>query len=404
MNAGFRPPDKGTVFKPEAGKLYQFNPGSIAVLRAWPKPLAWKKTRRRPGWVHFRPAISFARPGGDSPQTDNAAEVICPFYRFSETIPEQIRAAVTRFPKRQWHMLSFLARCGNAARDLTAANPALAFALASNWVFHAPAVQRPMRSARTLATKKQRYILAWLGFPGSESARKVLIKVRCSALTIPAMLYLRQALSDPVSQKLMAHAPSINPGVLRMVTDQHLLPYVTLTLLEDVSNQPMEEHYPVAAYLLRDILCMLEELPVAFRLAPMRSLAVLRNVHDNLVGDLNDPRRSSRHMVFPEPPLPGNDSIIPITTRAELAEEGRHQHNCVACYSRRVQNGQAYIYRVLHPERCTVALTRKGDTWMVSEVKRDKNMLPSSESVRAVARWFAAKNDNVGENEDLVPF
>ncbi len=407
MKSQFQKPKNGTVFKSETGKLYQFTPGSIAVLLAWPKPLAWKKTRRNPGWFHFRPSISIPDYWGDRSKENKEKAAGSSFgkctelartgyveqawQQWFETIPEQIRAAVVLFPKRQWHMLSFLARCGNAARDLTATNPALAFALASNWVFHAPAVQRPMRSARTLASKKQRHILAWLGFPGSESARKILAKLRHAALTIPGLLYLRQAMSDPRACKLMAHVPWINPGVLRMVTDPQLLPYVTPVLLEEVASNPMENCYPNAAYLLRDILYMLQEvLPIAVLARPMRSLEALRKTHEDLVGDLNTRNYPRVNIAFPEPPLPGDDTIIPITTARELAEEGRMQHNCVASYARRVQGNQCYIYRVLSPERCTLALTRRGNTWMFSEVKRVWNQEPSAATMRVIAGWFNA--------------
>ncbi|WP_045220060.1 hypothetical protein [Desulfonatronum thioautotrophicum] len=64
---------------------------------------------------------------------------------------------------------------------------------------------------------------------------------------------------------------------------------------------------------------------------------------------------------------------------------------------------EVHRIRVLYPERCTFALVRNGREWTISEVKRINNLFPSPESVRAVARWFAVKNDNAREDEDFVP-
>lgn len=179
-----------------------------------------------------------------------------------------------------------------------------------------------------------------------------------------------------------------DPGA---VTDPRLLPYLTPALLEEVAHHPMENRYPNAAHMLRDILHMLQEvLPVAVMIRPIRSLQVLRNQHDDLVGGLNTRNPAMANMAFPEPPLPGNDAIIPITTVPELAEEGRVQHNCVASHARRVRDSQFYIYRVVRPERCTLALLHRDNEWEIFELKRGSNLYPSAETVRAVSAWFYA--------------
>ena len=56
-------PSSNTIFKPESGKLYLFMPSKIAVLKAWPHVLAWRKRRTHPTWEHFRPKIGIPGQG-----------------------------------------------------------------------------------------------------------------------------------------------------------------------------------------------------------------------------------------------------------------------------------------------------------------------------------------------------
>jgi hypothetical protein len=52
----FSTPRIGTIFQERSGKLFTFEVSSVSVMTAWPKPLAWRKTRQR-SWYHYRPKI-----------------------------------------------------------------------------------------------------------------------------------------------------------------------------------------------------------------------------------------------------------------------------------------------------------------------------------------------------------
>ena len=281
MDNTFRPSTFGINFDLESGKLRKFDHYSITVMILWPKPMAWKKTRSNPCWTHYRPRI-FVPHGDLDPMieqtihpADRYGQLLLPccitpkmarFYRINRaklywfaTIPENIRNVVSKFPeKRQWHLLSFLARCGSAALDLTLSNPALAYMLASNWVFHQPAVKRPLRSARSLLAphKKQRDILAWLHFPGTEAARRILAKIVHQALDISRLLYLRQAMDDADICKALSHLPRLNAGVLRITTDRELFPFATHLLLRELSQLKREDEWPATSMLLNDCVSM----------------------------------------------------------------------------------------------------------------------------------------------------
>lgn len=415
---------RGTNFDPETGKLYVFTPDSVTVMRGWPQPLAWRKRRsRRPQWTHVRPVISVSA-GDLGPWirdleedrvtfTGTVDDFLTPqekagfrlrdlaLLRWEDRIPREIRDLIAPVPQRQWHLLSFLARCGPAAADLTASDPALAWMLASNWAFHRPAVRQPLRSARALLRRgrRRREILVWLGFPGTEAACHVLRKVSPRALDVPTLLYLRDSLADPGVRKLLAHAPRLNREALRIVTDPELRPRVTASFLADLSERPDHGLRPEVARQLRDCVAMHRLVaPGGREPAPFRSYVQLGARHDELAAALGRPGADGLDFgldldaPFPTPPVQGSQVILPLTTARQLLAEGREQHNCAASYVERVARQQrAYVYRVLWPERCTLALERQGERWVPGDLRRAANEPVSDATRRVVAEWLAAR-------------
>ena len=419
-NGVFKPSKPGTVFKEETGKLYVFTSGSITVLKGWP-PEAWKKTRSNPNWVRFRPEIAVpcrdidARIRQFEHPEEEGGQLLLPldallrprelaWLKWYATIPQEARELARRLPTRQWHLLSFLARCGKAAFDLSASNPALAYALASNWVFHRPAVQRPLRSVRALLGpgKRQREACAWLGFPETEASRKTLNKVVHKAINVSGLLYLRQSMADADAQKALSHLQRLNAGAIRIITDPGLFPLATPRLLQEVAHCREEDSRPKAAYLLRDSAAMQRLLfGGSLNFAPVGHINELAATHDSLIEDLNRAECLDRDIAFPSPPVKGSEFIVPVTSARELVKEGREQHNCVASYMKRVALQQrVFIYRVLWPERCTLSVSRHGDRWVLSELMRACNEQPSPKTREVVAEWFRQETGLTDEKPD----
>lgn len=410
----FRQGRPGAAYEAETGKLVVFTKSRVTVMKPWPRPQAWEKTRARPTWRHARPDVKIPR--GDLSRriadlrapSEGCGQYLLPFPVFRNywrahrsdlaqleaflPVPAEIRDLVTRFPSRQWHMLSLLARCGTAAADLAASNPALAFALASNWVYHQPRVQRPLRSARVLLRrgKKQREILAWLRFPDTEATRRIVAKIALPALEVRRLLYVRQSLPDPASHKAMSHLARLNAGAIRIATDRALLPLAPPPLLDEIAHHVDEDHAPRAAYLLQDSAEMFRLMhPRRTFGPPARDLARLRTVHDALIDDFNRIGPIDLDAAFPDPPVAGTAQIEPVDSALKLVEEGRVQRNCVASYlDRIVRHRQVYIYRMLWPERCTLALRHRGGAWVPSEMARACNQPPSEAAVQAVREWL----------------
>jgi PcfJ-like protein len=389
---------RGWVFKD--GKLLMFDEDAVLVLRGWPVCLAWRKADFG-GWAAARPAGTIvraihatARPRylkrlgdeRDERRRIGLAQRSLAARRFIDPFPRAVLGVVTPLPERQWHVLSLVARCPGAL-DLARDNPALAFALASSWVFRASQVAQPMRAARALVLKKRTAILDALGFPPSPANARVLAKLPRRDVTIQALLYLRETLREPDVPKSLHHLPRLDAGVLRIVCDARLRRLATHALLEDVAAESPRTHR--AAYLLADAAAMHEAVQGA-PLRPQRSLADLRELHDELVEKLN--RSSARspvpRLVMPAPPLEGTREITPLRDAAAIAAEGREMHHCVASYVDRVASGAAYVYRVDAPERATLSLVRTAHGWQLGELRGFANEPVRPATRVAVCRWL----------------
>ena len=402
----FKPGRSGLEFK--NGKLYQFTDRHVVVMRPWPQPMAWCKRRAHnwqptreladavvsaarffdvPAQAPVEPSLPFALPDGQLtlPGVTREEWVARRLYKeevsqlnFVGLIPSEVRQELARYRSRRWHLLSLFARCPGAL-DLSRSNPALLCALASNWVFHKPAVSQPIRAARNLVNRKQRVIQTWLGFPDSETVRRILSRIDPAALSVRRLLFLRSALADPACVKLLQHLPRINALALVLVSPLRLRACITPRLLreaieceQDGSPKGGRWRYdldPITLVLDTVRMCVV----VGWEHCPIRlhSLAGIRRLHDALAprmleaigrGDGQMPK------CLPTPPFAGTADIVPLTTVEALIQEGREQHNCAAARAPLVAQGKQYLYSVRQPVRGTLSVNFNGAQWVPVEL------------------------------------
>ncbi|HMP73260.1 MAG TPA: PcfJ domain-containing protein [Kiritimatiellia bacterium] len=446
MTTLFKPGRTGVEFK--GGKLYDFSKWSVYVMKGWPDPRSWSKDEDK-GWRQERKFADEVfcrflmdeshRPSAEPPDVnaitlDTDADLVNPrwtpdevekrlglkrwramrawkdaraYWAFFDTIPGEIKDRLLRFEKRRWHVLNLLARC-RGADDLIDANPALGFALASNWVFHQPAVKQPMRAARSLIRKKQRHILGWLGFPATESARRVLMKVVPSAVSVESLLYLRDALKNPVQAKRLAHVPRLNKGALRLACTGWMTDRLTPSLLEEVARDEDNDHEAHTYGLLRDALRMDRRMGGGGCPERFTCLNRLKDVHDVLSRELENLMAKdwlNGEVGFPDPPYAGTPWIQPISTPLALFDEGRIMHHCVASYGDNVVGGGVYIYRVLEPVRATLAIYRSRDGWDAGQMQLACNKrVPKEIKEQVVASLFSSPGWEAGQRLSKNPF
>jgi hypothetical protein len=96
-----------------------------------------------------------------------------------------------------------------------------------------------------------------------------------------------------------------------------------------------------------------------------------------------------RPPALPAPPIPGTETIIPLTTPEQLKKEGAEMRHCAGALVPMVRAGQIYCYQVLSPDRATLAITpAPGGHWRVFDLKCFQNTLVRRETRLAVMAWL----------------
>jgi hypothetical protein len=101
-----------------------------------------------------------------------------------------------------------------------------------------------------------------------------------------------------------------------------------------------------------------------------------------------------RGIPFPSPPIPGTDTIIPLTSFSDFQEEADSQDICLAVnyhYLMRVHRKDLYVYRILGPERHTLSIARRdAHCWQIAELRRAHNLAATETTRTAVLNWLRA--------------
>jgi hypothetical protein len=388
MAAALSLPATGFVFNDETGCLYEHTGRGVVVMQPWPALRAYARLGGDTDWKSCLPETPIlARLGTVEPLT-----------RYCEGIPLVVCRRVAPYPDRHWHLLRWMSRSGAAAEDLAASNPTLAYMVASGWEFGSERERRACEPAPVmLAHRKQRHILGWLGFPPTEALRHIVRKIEPPAMTISRLIALRRRVLLPDVAKRLAHVPRLNAGVLEMAGGAGLLS-VTPRLLEEVSSLPDDLGLDLARS-LADAVRMWRAVRRRARMPVFTTAARIIEVHDELAVEVNRIGLGSVNGDLPDAPVPGTDTIQPITSRAMLLEEGRQQHSCVGSYAGRVAMGRMAIYRVLWPERATLSLTRRAGRWHVDQLKGPCNRPVQAGTRRAVLDWLTAEDDGAGSGD-----
>lgn len=375
-------------------KLYVFLEDRIMLLEVWPSLKAVQKEGKSP-WAEFEPRfrLLFDAAQGPGDTCDNPLPTGEEFLRqrrrafgaFRENIPLPVAGAVEKLQTRQWKLLRLMEK-SPAAVELAGINPALCFALASYKVFR----QRfcTLEGATIVSKRRQRDIAEWVGFPGTDSAARILAKVRTESVSVDVLKSLSRMMCQPKKLKILAHLPRLNAGVLGILSKDSLLALVRPSFLSEIACSPEEDLHADAADMLSHLLEMKR---TAVQDAPppkIDSLACLRTLHAMVLAEyLRIDRRQGG--ALPEPPIPGTETIVPLLTGDDLREEGKVQNNCVGGYVSKVRRGQTFIYRVLEPERATleISMTSEGD-WNIGQLKCHSNVKASAATHQAVQSWL----------------
>jgi hypothetical protein len=305
------------------------------------------------------------------------------FRAFRSFIPEELAGTCEDIPARQWMMLNLMQASPHAA-ELAIGNPALVFALSHPKFFREQF--STLEGAAIVAKRRQREVASWVGFPESDSSVKTLSKLVPASVTISSLKAMRRGIYEPHGKKLLSHLPVINAGVVAFAADRELCESVPMSLLEEVSRTAAENSDCHAAPMLQECMQLCRFLGESAKRPS--SLRKLQEWHFDMSRRwaIKNPPQTGPIFV---PPLEGTPTIQPILSESELLQEGMEQNNCVAIRLKSVREGKAFIYRVIAPERATMAIVRgPSGQWVIQEIKLRFNREVSPSTLKHANDWL----------------
>lgn len=408
----------GAAFKND--RLFVFEPDAVIVVQGWPNPSAVRHLEGTNAWTAFRPKFPLVRPYrrkkktptpskpatrqldlvlGSTPDQQPCSRHLTPaqkrrraFDRFRFSLPKPVAARLEKFTTRQWDLLTLLHQHGTPAIELARARPALAYLLA----LHSANRRLAITTTARLLALKGRGLAGELGLPPRPATVKIIDKIHTPSFSQTLAVQLRQALSNNPDKvtKSLAHLPSVHAGVISLVEDSAVLARVSPALLLEASKKTSERYRTTLARRIREVIGLETILGTRARPFVFRDTATLLRVHADLSRQRTrqDIRytRSIRRGHFPPPPIPGSQHIVPLRAEDDLHHEGDEQSNCVASYANAVRSGKIYIYQVLFPQRCTLAIAPDdAGNWHRQELEIEGNAQPSNKTRQFVDDWLA---------------
>jgi hypothetical protein len=204
--------------------------------------------------------------------------------------------------------------------------------------------------------------------------------------------------------------------MLELVTNPWTLGFVTPKLLQDVGTRIPNDGEASVPDMLAESLRVLQEMKLPVAPQPLSTVQQVRRFREEvdkqyqeMLRRREEARQAAKRakraaaaaekrrqveeiakLKFPPPPIPGTAYIVPITTPAELMQEGELQSHCVGSCRWIVAQGSAYAYRILEPQRATVLISRApSGVWRQRELRGTANAAPWPKTVCAVNAWLA---------------
>lgn len=312
--------------------------------------------------------------------------------RLCDAIPDDINAICSLMPAMDFQVAQACA-VSTAARQLASDSPLL-FLLAVDY-----ARQQPLsvKAFEQLLALKRSEILSAAGLPGSKSLARLVGRLKLSPMMPWEMDDVHRALQQPGFLILLRHHPEVHLNHLRLLLRVQRPLWQGMLCLVNENTQAADLSW--TCRMIRDTLNLAggnEQV-----LAQVNSREDLQDQHDRFIDRFNrqnhrnsEEKRIERaqeledeHGDYPQPPVTPLKGIEPLASWLELLEEGATMRHCAGSYDMAVAWGEVFIYRMVWPERLTISLEYRNNTWVVGEVRASCNANPSPTALERVRRW-----------------
>jgi hypothetical protein len=316
--------------------------------------------------------------------------------RFFEMIPKEISDAVSVFKDSHWEIVKAIVQFGDQLLNLINTQPAIGYITVNmcklNGTYN---TSNNFDYVEKIILNKQREIVEIARLIGSQRIVKALAKLDLDLLTVENLIALRQGLSitreirDRILE-MISHEKKIEYGLFQLIgTHSYLLKIITnRAVREIVKSKQREEH-------IKKLIEVYKRFE-AYQLKEPKfnSIQGMKNIDERIEKGLVKLRGYGIN--FPEPPIKGNEYIIPIETYVDLKYWGRKQMNCIGGYSDSIMRGKKYLYKVIYfGEEATLELKILKYGMKIGDFKGTRNGSTTRTLRVLVEDWLKSSEVNV---------
>lgn len=299
------------------------------------------------------------------------------------------------FKERRWHLLSLWLRVPQG-RELYDDAPALAWMMASSWLFRKPVTQ-PFRALRSLVQKPRNRILEWLDFPPGDGTLKLLRMLPGAACLMLDMIHHHAGFRHKTTRSWLLN---LGVPITRQILNAAVPGLITYPILHAIAHRQRMATYGARDWVARiyfDIRSMMSTVDYDIdqtRLGRIRTFQRLWEYHEELVARQN--RQEGRFYAPPSvwldrkpPPAPPPDWMQPLDTEEAVRTEARELRHCLSGYVHEIAEGRYYAYAVHHAQgRATLGLRRRSTAgWRIDQLRGLSNRSVSPLVHVAVLEW-----------------
>ena len=328
-----------------------------------------------------------------------------PVRSFIERIPDDVLTKVKQFNMNQLTMMRLL-KAYPISIDILEHSPSV-YCMFADWV-QSNEVQ--ITEAVTVLKQKRRNILEIIfNKPVREASVRFLNKHIANGHDRLELDTLKKACLDSRLLEGFNRIDSLGWNELRMAVRFQFL--ISNQFFWDAVQNGVEVSYLQSK--LRDIKSLAEQLETSDYQASIercQTVEDLTNLHDRWterlyeVDDEDIERRFlSRYgtQLFPEPPIPGNNDIIPIVTSSELFKEVQRLNCFAETVVNEIINDEIFIYKVCRPERGTIELRIENEKPMKCNFISALNSSPSLDTKNMIHEWLCSHINGLGNEIDI---
>ncbi len=306
---------------------------------------------------------------------------------FFKSIPVEHLEIIKKFDRKfWWRSYFFLNRHKEVAVELYNSTPVIFFMLACLPIFVKKT--HPWRIVDNLIKKKQKDILKYFDFPGTNSMVNVLRKMQTYSISIGNLKLLRKTVTDDTILYKLQNLKKYSILLFIILRNDPWISHCSINFLLQITRLGKTKRAYHVYRVLKDLFTMCGQLNE--NETPMiHGLKSLGRLHSKKIHEIIAARKIDSVYYGPSP-IPPIEGITPIETSDALFEESIKRKNCLASYHESIVRKECYVYHVNKNGKYATLLIEKirNGGWRIGEMRDQHNCDPPFEIYAFVKKWL----------------